>query len=145
LSSGFFRDIAVSNHRHTARLLLPLLFLFSLFLLGRGHNEPGGGFVAGLVAGAAWILDALANDTAQARRALHVQPQCLIGWGLLAALTSGWIGLVLGQPFLTGQWIKLKLPGVGAFDLGTPLLFDLGVYLAVLGVTATIVFALAEA
>jgi len=140
LSSGFFRDIAVSNHRHTARLLLPLLFLF-----GRGHNEPGGGFVAGLVAGAAWILDALANDTAQARRALHVQPQSLIGWGRLAAQTSGWIGLVLGQPFLPGQWIKLRVPGFGAFDLGTPLLFDLGVYLAVLGVTATIVFALAEA
>jgi len=145
LSSGFCRDIAVSNHSHTARLLLPLLFMFSLFLLDRAHNEPGGGFVAGLVAGAAWILDALATDTAQARRALHVQPQSLIGWGRLAAQTSGWIGLVLGQPFLPGQWIKLRVPGFGAFDLGTPLLFDLGVYLAVLGVTATIVFALAEA
>lgn len=141
MSSGFFREIAVSNHRHTPRLLL---FMFSLFLLGRGHNDPGGGFVAGLVARAAWIQDAPATDTARARRALHVQLQCLIGWGLLAALTSGWIGLVLGQPFLTGQGVKLKLPGVGAFDLGTPLLFDLGVYLAVLGVTATIVFARAE-
>lgn len=128
----------------TARLLLPLLFMFSLFLFARGHNEPGGGFVAGLVAGAAWVLYALATDAAQARRALRVQPQSLIGWGLLAALTSGLIGLVLGHPFLTGQWIKLDLPGFGAFELGTPLLFDLGVYLTVLGVTATIVFALAE-
>lgn len=128
----------------TARLLLPLLFMFSLFLFARGHNEPGGGFVAGLVAGAAWVLYALATGTAQARRALHVQPQSLIGWGLLAALTSGSIGLALGQPFLTGQWIQLELPGFGAFELGTPLLFDLGVYLTVLGVTATIVFALAE-
>jgi multicomponent Na+:H+ antiporter subunit B len=144
LSSGVLRDIAVSNHRHTARLL-PLLFMFSQFLLGRGHNDPGGGFVAGLVAGAAWIQDALATDTAQARRALHVQLQSLIGWRGLAAQTSGWIGLVLGQPFLTGQWIRLELPGFGAFDLGTPLLLDLGVDLAVLGVTATIVFALAEA
>jgi len=128
----------------TARLLLPLLFMFSLFLFARGHNEPGGGFVAGLVAGAAWVLYALAADTVQARRALRVQPQSLIGWGLLAALASGSIGLLLGQPFLTGQWIMVDLPGFGALELGTPLLFDLGVYLTVLGVTATIVFALAE-
>jgi multicomponent Na+:H+ antiporter subunit B len=104
-----------------------LLFIFLLFLFGRGHNEPVGGFVAGLVAGAAWILDALAHDTAQARRAQHVQPQCLTGWGRLAALTGDLIGLLLGQPFLTGEWIKLELPGFGAIDLGTPLLFDLGV------------------
>lgn len=64
----------------TARLLLPLLLMFSVFLFGRGHNEPGGGFVAGLVAAAAWILYSLASDTSQARRALRFEPQSLIGW-----------------------------------------------------------------
>jgi multisubunit Na+/H+ antiporter MnhB subunit len=73
LFSSSFRDIAVSNHRHTARLLLSLLFMFSLLLFARGHNGPGG-FVAGLVAGAARVLDALATGAAQPRRALHVQP-----------------------------------------------------------------------
>lgn len=128
----------------TARLLLPLLLMFSVFLFGRGHNEPGGGFVAGLVAAAAWILYSLASDTSQARRALRFEPQSLIGWGLMAAFLSGAIGLLAGQPFLTGQWITISVPMMGEIELGTPLLFDLGVYLAVVGVTLTIVFALEE-
>jgi len=128
----------------TARLLLPLLLMFSVFLFGRGHNEPGGGFVAGLVAAAAWILYSLASDTSQARRALRFEPQSLIGWGLMAAFLSGAIGLLAGQPFLTGQWITLSVPMIGEIELGTPLLFDLGVYLAVVGVTLTVVFALEE-
>lgn len=128
----------------TARLLLPLLLMFSIFLFGRGHNEPGGGFVAGLVAAAAWILYSLASDTSQARRALRLEPQSLIGWGLMAAFLSGAIGLLAGQPFLTGQWITISVPMIGEIELGTPLLFDLGVYLAVVGVTLTVVFALEE-
>lgn len=128
----------------TSRLLLPLLLMFSLFLFVRGHNEPGGGFVAGLVAAVAWVLYALATDTTQASRALRLQPRSLIGWGLLAALGSGLPGLLLGQPFLTAQWIEVSLPGGGYLELGTPLLFDLGVYLTVFGVTLTIIFALSE-
>ncbi len=128
----------------TARLLLPLLLMFSVFLFLRGHNEPGGGFVAGLVAAIAWVLYALASDTAQAYQALRIEPRALIGWGLLAALVSGLPGLLLGQPFLTAQWMELALPGGGTLELGTPLLFDLGVYLTVVGVTLTSVFALSE-
>lgn len=128
----------------TARLLLPLLLMFSVFLFGRGHNEPGGGFVAGLVAAAAWVLYSLATDIAQARRALRLDPRVLIGWGLMAAFASGAIGLMAGQPFLTGQWITVALPMIGELELGTPLLFDLGVYLTVVGVTLTIVFSLEE-
>ena len=128
----------------TARLLLPLLLMFSAFLFLRGHNEPGGGFVAGLVAAAAWVLYALATDPELAGRALRIEPRALIGWGLLAALLSGMFGLILGQPFLTAQWVEVPLPGGGLLELGTPLLFDLGVYLTVIGVTLTIVFALAE-
>lgn len=127
-----------------ARYLLLLLLMFSIFLFARGHNEPGGGFVAGLVAAAGFALYAVAYGPAVTRRVLRVEPRLLIGLGLLTALSSGLFGLAGGQPFLTGKWGHLTLPGLGKVDIGTPVLFDLGVYLAVWGVTLTIIFALAE-
>jgi multicomponent Na+:H+ antiporter subunit B len=127
----------------TARLLMPLLLLFSVFLLLRGHNEPGGGFAGGLVAAAAFILLAVSRDSATARSALHVEPQALIGAGLLLGVGSGLVGLLVGQPLLTGQWWTISLPGI-SLDLGTPLVFDIGVYLVVLGATLTMVLTLAE-
>jgi len=125
------------------RYMLPLLLLFSIFLLLRGHNEPGGGFVGGLVAAAAFALYAIAYDVATARRTLGIDSRTLIGLGLLVALTSGVIGLVAGQPFMTGLWSEYAVPLMG--KVGTPLLFDIGVYLVVICVTLTIIFGLAEA
>jgi multicomponent Na+:H+ antiporter subunit B len=125
-----------------ARYLLPLLLLFSIFLLLRGHNEPGGGFVGGLVAAAAFSLYALAYDVATARKAMLLGPRNLIGLGLLAAASSGLLSLANGQPFMTGVWSNRELPVLG--KAGTPLLFDTGVYLVVLGVMLTIIFTLAE-
>jgi multicomponent Na+:H+ antiporter subunit B len=125
-----------------ARYLFPLLLLFSLFLLLRGHNEPGGGFVGGLVAAAAFSLYAIAEGVATARRVLGVDSRALIGVGLLVAAVSGLIPLAAGQPFMTGMWSDYTVPLLG--KVGTPLLFDIGVYLVVVGVTLTIVFSLAE-
>lgn len=130
--------------RTTARYLLPLLLMFSFFLFLRGHNEPGGGFVAGLVAAAAFALYSIAYGSAAARRVLWIEPRLLIGLGLLTALVSGLFGLAAGQPYLTGLWGYFTLPGMGKVDVGAPVLFDLGVYLAVTGVTLTIIFALEE-
>jgi multicomponent Na+:H+ antiporter subunit B len=127
-----------------ARLLLPLLLLFSVFLLLRGHNLPGGGFAAGLVAAAAFALYAIATDVPAARRALGVAPRTLLGVGLLVALATGLLPLLAGRPFLTGLWGYVSLPGIGRVDVGTPLLFDVGVFLVVIGVTLTIVLSLAE-
>lgn len=127
-----------------ARYLLPMMLLFSVFLLLRGHHEPGGGFVGGLVASAALILYAVAHDAGAARRLLRTDPRVLLGVGLLVALTSGLIAFVSGQPFLTGQWFALFVPGMGEVDFGTPLLFDCGVYLVVLGTTLTMILPLAE-
>ncbi|HWH36630.1 MAG TPA: Na+/H+ antiporter subunit B [Candidatus Limnocylindrales bacterium] len=127
----------------TARLLMPLLLLFSVFLLLRGHNEPGGGFAGGLVAASAFILLAVGRDPATARATLRVEPQALIGAGLLMAVGSGLVGLAMGQPLLTGQWWTIGLPGL-QFDFGTPLAFDIGVYMVVLGATLTMVLTLAE-
>jgi multicomponent Na+:H+ antiporter subunit B len=126
------------------RFLFPLLLMFSVFLLLRGHDLPGGGFIGGLIAASAFALWWIAFDLAAARRMLAVDPMKLIGAGLLLALASGWIGLLAGRPFLTGVWNKMDIPGGGTLPLGTPVLFDLGVYLVVLGVLTLIITTLAE-
>ena len=126
------------------RLLMPLLLLFAVFLLLRGHNQPGGGFVGGLVVASSFVLYSIAFGVDAARRALLVTPSTLLGVGLLVALTSGLPGVVSGQPFMTAQWAALVL-GSNVVAIGTPLVFDVGVFLAVIGVVLTIVFTLAEA
>jgi len=126
-----------------ARLLVALMLVFSLFLLLRGHNEPGGGFVGGLVVAAAFSLYGFAFGIAATRRALRVEPQRLIITGLLVVLGSGLLPVVLaGAPFLTGLWDDTPIPVIG--KLGTPVTFDIGVYLVVTGVVLHIIFTLAE-
>lgn len=127
-----------------SRYLHPLLLVFSVFLLMRGHNEPGGGFVGGLVAAAAFCLQMIAFDVQTARRMLAVQPRTFIAVGLLLAVLSGMISMVGGLPFLSGVWIDINLLGMTTLHLGTPLLFDVGVYSVVLGVTVLLVFSFAE-
>lgn len=126
------------------RYMLPLLLLFSVYLFLRGHNEPGGGFVGGLVAAAAFTLYALSFSVAAARQLIRVVPRALIGMGLLAAVGSGIFPMLLGKPFMTGTWGEVHLPVLGALTLGTPVVFDLGVYLVVVGVVLTIMLTLAE-
>jgi multicomponent Na+:H+ antiporter subunit B len=125
------------------RLILTLLLLFSVFLLLRGHNEPGGGFVAGLVASGAFVLYAIAYDVQAARQALRFEPHIFMAAGLLLAVLSGLVAVLTGVPFLTGHWVSWSF-GQSTIDLGTPLLFDIGVYIVVIGVTLTIILNLAE-
>ncbi len=124
------------------RYILPLLLLFSFFLLIRGHNEPGGGFIGGLVAAAAFALYAIAFDVQRARQILRLDPRMLIGIGLMLAVFSGFFAWLLGEPFMTAFWTKQAWPIFG--KVGTPFLFDVGVYLVVLGVILKIIFSLAE-
>ncbi len=128
-----------------ARAVEPLLLLFSFFILLRGHNAPGGGFAGGLVAAAAFTLIVIAFDAESARRSLRADPRNLFAVGLLIAAVSGALGLVFGGAFLEGLWLEVPLLAGITLDFGTPLLFDVGVYLTVLGVTLTIVLSLAEA
>ena len=128
----------------TTRFLLPLMVMFSVFLLLRGHNWPGGGFAGGLVAAAAVAQYALAYGTAAARRLLRVDPRTVVGAGLLVALAAALVSLLTAQPLMTGQWVTLRPPGIPEVHLGTPLLFDAGVYLVVFGVVLTAVLAIAE-
>jgi multicomponent Na+:H+ antiporter subunit B len=130
--------------RTTTRFVLPLLLLFSIFLLVRGHHEPGGGFSGGLVAAAAFVLYRFAFGREEIRRVLPVDARALIGAGLLLAVAGGSAALFTGRPIMTGLWGRVSVPGVGDLALGTPLLFDVGVYLTVVGVTLSIILPLAE-
>jgi multicomponent Na+:H+ antiporter subunit B len=125
-----------------SRYLLPLLLLFSFFVLFRGHNDPGGGFVGGLVAAAAFSLYALANSSREAREILGIQPGKLISIGLFISLTSALFSWFTGSSFMTSIWSEIHFPVAG--KLSTPLMFDIGVYLVVIGVTLVIIFTLAE-
>src|SRR5690606_19302666 len=117
------------------RYLIPIIALFSIFLMLRGHDEPGGGFIGGLLGATCFALYALAFDVAMARRMLRVPEQQLIGVGLLFAALAGIWGLVLGDPLLSTYWTnEFTVPALGKVKLGTPLLFDSGVYLTVVGV-----------
>ena len=128
--------------RTASRYLMVLLVLFSVFILFRGHNEPGGGFVGGLLIAGAFALYALAYKAESARRLLRFDPRTIIGVGLVTAAVSGLAAVWHGQPFLTGLWLPYRIPFLG--KLGTVFFFDLGVYLVVLGTTLLILFTLEE-
>lgn len=123
--------------------LAPTQIAFSLFLLWRGHNDPGGGFAGGLLVAAALGLIALAYSVKRARELMRVEPLSLAGFGLLTAFLSAILGPLWGEPFLTGMWVKLNL-GFMTLDLGSPLLFDVGVYLLVVGISTAILFGLMD-
>lgn len=124
------------------KYLIPLLLIFSFFLLLRGHNEPGGGFVGGLIAAAAYALYTIANGVENAKQFLRVEPIFLIALGLLIAISSGLISFFVDKVFMTGLWLKNEIPVIG--KIGTPILFDVGVYFLVLGIVTKIIFSLAE-
>lgn len=128
--------------RTTTQLLITILLLFSIFLLLRGHDLPGGGFIGGLVGAAAVALYVLAFGAEAATRMVQMRPRALLGFGLLAAVVAGLGGVVFGDPFLTGQWLILGLPGDAELKLSTVLLFDIGVYMVVVGTVLTMLFAL---
>ena len=123
----------------SGRWLAGLLAFASLAILLRGHDQPGGGFVGGLVAALSIALLALAYGVKEAQRTLRVRPLTLVGIGALFALLSGMPGLLMGDPFLTHLWWE---PGGLLPKLSTTMIFDLGVYLVVFGAVLAFYFGL---
>jgi len=121
-----------------ARLLLPLALVVSLFIFLRGHNLPGGGFIAGLITAIALIMQYLANGVTwtHARLPAHTHPW--IAAGLIIALVTGLASWLFGRPFLTSAFGHLDWPIVGSFEIASAMAFDLGVYLVVVGATLLI-------
>ncbi|MDO5529431.1 MAG: Na+/H+ antiporter subunit B [Paracoccus sp. (in: a-proteobacteria)] len=127
------------------RYLVGLLIIFSIYMLMRGHNEPGGGFVGGLIGAVGFVLYALASGTEQARRALRFSPEGIAVMGVFCAIAAGIIPAFFGDVFFTGQWWYTGPGGDDkGFVLSTVLLFDIGVYLAVFGGILALIFALEE-
>ncbi|WP_140937707.1 Na+/H+ antiporter subunit B [Sphingobacterium lumbrici] len=120
------------------KYLLPILLLFSFFLLLRGHYYPGGGFVGGLVAAIAFVLHSFANGTEATMKILRRKPLSLIPIGLGISATSLAAPMLFGLPPMTGLWFEQPIPVIGM--IGSSLFFDLGVYLVVIGVILTILF-----
>jgi len=128
--------------RTTARLALPLLLLLALFMLVRGHNLPGGGFIGGLLAAAGMILQIVAFGPERAYALLPIDYLKLAAFGVVFAAFWGLLGLFAGQPYMDAFWIPDPIPGIG--KIGTPVLFDVGVFLTVIGVTVQLALVLAE-
>lgn len=169
------------------RILTPLFLAFSLYILLRGHNHPGGGFIGGLMGSIAFVFHTLAYGTRQTAKSyfsltfynydrkphhgrikhalrllrknvirnknekpvfiwnyylLRVRPTYLMATGLLVAVCSGMPALIDGKPFMAAYWLKAKLPLIGS--LGTPFIFDTGVYLLVLGMVLKMVFTMSK-
>ncbi|XQE68558.1 monovalent cation/H+ antiporter subunit A [Pseudomonas sp. P3C3] len=118
-----------------SRLLLPLALLISVFIFLRGHNLPGGGFIAGLITAVALALQYIASGVAWVEQRLPLNYQRMAGVGVLIASLTGLGSWVFGRPFLTSAFGHFELPLVGEFELATAMLFDLGVYLTVVGST----------
>ena len=127
--------------RTAAPYLTALMLMFSVFVLLRGHNEPGGGFIGGLIAASAFAIHGIAFGVPPVRRALYFHPMAVSGFGLLLAAGSGLVSLAFGVPFLTGLCASPTLLNT-TIDLSTVMFFDIGVYLVVVGSITSIAFAL---
>ncbi len=125
------------------RYVGPLLLTLSLILLYRGHNLPGGGFIGGLMAASSVILLAYARGWTETEESLPIDPLLFMASGLALAMLSGLLGILLGGVFMESVWLPFfKVPLLGKVKLGTPLLFDIGVYLTVIGFTVKCALAL---
>jgi len=129
--------------RTVAPPITALMLVFSIFVLLRGPNEPGGGFIGGLIAASALAIYGIAYGVSAVRRAIYFHPLALAGFGLLIATLSGFLSLFVDMPFMTGLWIYPSLFGVEV-PLATVISFDVGVYFVVVGAISSIALALEE-
>jgi multicomponent K+:H+ antiporter subunit A len=123
------------------RVLLPLALTVGVYVFLRGHNLPGGGFIAGLIVAIALLMQAIASGHAWAVSRLRLNAHTMLGWGVLIAGLTGLGSFVFGRPFLTSTFGYVHLPVVGEFELASAMFFDLGVFLAVVG---TVVLSLSQ-
>ena len=129
--------------RTVAPSLAVLMVLFSVFVLLRGHNDPGGGFIGGLVAASALAIYGFAFGPNAVRRAIVIHPNAMAGFGTLMAALSGLAPLFAGKPLLTGLWYLPVVQGV-KLPISNVLIFDVGVYFVVVGSITAIALALEE-
>jgi len=131
--------------RTATRFLVSLILVFSVYLLFRGHNSPGGGFSGALVAATGFALYIMAEGTESLRKAIRIDPRRLIIFGMGLSMITGLMALISDKPFLTGLWwIFTDNADNSGPAIGTPLLFDISVYAIVLGTILTLILTLEE-
>lgn len=128
--------------RTSSKYLLPVLLMFSIFILLRGHYLPGGGFVGGLMAALAFILHSFAFGLNETRSIIKIHPGFLMPLGLFISSAAGLAPWIISEPIMTGLWYGEPLRMIGM--VGTALLFDIGVYLVVIGSVLTVMFSIRE-
>jgi multicomponent K+:H+ antiporter subunit A len=126
------------------RAMFAAIAVLSIYLLFRGHNLPGGGFVAGLTFAVAIILQYMAGGTRWVEDRLDIRPVLLIGIGPMLATATGAAALLFGYPFLTSHTAHWRVPLLGDVHLPSAFIFDLGVFALVVGATTLILIALAH-
>lgn len=119
-----------------------LLMFFALVALLRGHNYPGGGFIGGLLAALAIVFYSLAFDRRQVQKNLKIKPEGYVAFGLAFVLLSFLPSLFKSEVLMKGIWVTIPMGLLGELELGSPLLFDVGVFMAVIGVTLKFFFTL---
>ncbi len=119
-----------------------LLIFFAFLALLRGHNHPGGGFIGGLLVALAIVYYSFAFNLRKVQEKLKIQPEGYIAFGMLMILLSILPSLIKNMTLMTGIWFNIHLPILGEIKLGTPFLFDIGVFLSVIGVTLMLFFSL---
>jgi multicomponent Na+:H+ antiporter subunit B len=124
------------------RILIPVFLVFAVYMFFRGHNMPGGGFIAGLVASIPYMVHTMAFGSNKTREEYKIKPMFMAGIGLFIAALSALFGILQGFPVMTALWMETELPIVG--KIGTPTFFDIGVFFVVMGVVLKITFLLTE-
>ncbi|QHS10840.1 monovalent cation/H+ antiporter subunit A [Sinimarinibacterium sp. NLF-5-8] len=141
-------DVAVPGYRvvptAVLRLLLPIAGLISVFVLLKGHNQPGGGFVGGLILATGALLQYMVGGIVWVEKRTLIHPQTWMAAGLICAGGAGLLALAIDAPFLSSAAVDLPLPLLGPVHLSSVLLFDLGVYLLVAGATILMLVAIAH-
>ncbi|SEP77829.1 multisubunit sodium/proton antiporter, MrpB subunit [Devosia sp. YR412] len=129
--------------RTMAPIIVCIMLVYAVYICLRGHNEPGGGFIGGLIAASSIAILGMANGAEATRRALRVDPLSIAGIGVQIAALSGLASLFTGSPFMTSIWLYLEL-GETIVPLSTPMAFDIGVFLVVFGTISAIALGLEE-
>jgi multicomponent Na+:H+ antiporter subunit B len=129
--------------RTIAPVITIVMIAFSVFVMLRGHNEPGGGFIGGLIAAGAIAIYGIAMGPDAARQALKFDPLAYAGFGVAIAAISGLLSAMFGLPYLTGLWGEFEFGGT-AIAVSTPMVFDIGVYFTVFGTIAAAALALED-
>lgn len=129
--------------RTVAPLIVAIMLVFSVYICLRGHNEPGGGFIGGLIAASAIAILGMSGGAEATRQALRLDPLSIAGFGVFIAALSGLLSLFTGSPFMTSIWLYLEL-GETTVPLSTPMMFDIGVYFVVFGTISAIALGLED-